>query len=37
MRTATVTGPIGAGLTPATDALVVKGIIGYRPDFLGRK
>lgn len=27
---------IGAGLTPATDSLVVKSIIGYRFDFLGK-
>ena len=28
---------IGAGLTPATDSLMVKSIIGYRFDFLGGK
>ena len=28
---------LGAGLTPATDSLIVKGIIGYRFDFLGSK
>ena len=28
---------IGAGLTPATDSLLVKSIIGYRFDFLGGK
>jgi hypothetical protein len=26
---------IGAGLTPATDSLIIKSIIGYRFDFLG--
>ncbi|MBI1846889.1 MAG: transporter [Candidatus Rokubacteria bacterium] len=28
---------IGAGLTPATDSLIIKSIIGYRFDFLGGK
>ena len=28
---------VGAGLTPATDPLIVKSIIGYRFDFLGGK
>jgi len=28
---------IGAGLTPSTDSLIVKSIIGYRFDFFGRK
>ena len=28
---------IGAGLTPATDSLILKSIIGYRFDFFGGK